>query len=678
VNAPARVRFQGLLGLTVGLGLLLGGCGAGAPGGEVVDATGAGPDVDADAERPGDGGDGIGGDATEPVVTGPRAVFDPGAGADFYRAPWPSDARRLPGGQPALADFPGPRPPWVDAAVGVVEREVVGFAAMPVVYVPFRELAGPPALPSPSGSLDDAASVQLLAVGPGSCGRRVPIRARFDAEGTASRAAEVLMATPVPGFPLEPGATYALVVLASFGGEAGAVAPAPAVREALAGADPSGAEAAALAPLRACLPAAGLDAEAILTATVFTVQDARAELVQVRDAVADPARTPGPQVRGWTHDAGASDPPRQQTFVGRYETPIYQGGETPYAEGGGFVLSAAGEPTIQRWEEVPFALSVPGGEPPPGTPGWPVLIWMDGTGAGLLHHLGGAPTRDALAAGFAVATFAPQFHGERAVPGSDPVLSGFNFLNGEAGRTVFRQQAVDTSYFIRVLREALPDARGEDGAAPPALDTTSLVYAGQSQGALVGAMLAGVEPELGAYALNGTGAYVAATVVERKDPFDVAALLQVLSGVNEPIDVFHPVVQLVQLATEPVDVHTYARAWAGWEGHPDGSHVFLISGDQDPTTPRVLIDHLTIAGDLAPIAPPGWDVDPYGVWHREPAAPPIAGNRLAVSGRPLTMASFLAAGEGHFTIYRRADARAQALTFLESARSGVATIPAPD
>jgi hypothetical protein len=82
-------------------------------------------------------------------------------------------------------------------------------------------------------------------------------------------------------------------------------------------------------------------------------------------------------------------------------------------------------------------------------------------------------------------------------------------------------------------------------------------------------------------------------------------------------------------------------------------------------------------GDLAPLRPPGWDVDPYGVWAREPEAAPLAGNRVALDGTPLTLASHLAANHGHYTIYEVASVRAQAIRFLLTALDGTPEIPAP-
>jgi len=324
-----------------------------------------------------------------------------------------------------------------------------------------------------------------------------------------------------------------------------------------------------------------------------------------------------PQIEGWEGREELSNGTRR-VFFGEYRTPIFQAGEPPYLEEGGFVVDASGTPQRQRWESVPFTIVVPSAV----APAHRVLVWSDGTGASRTGFLSSGLVGKALAAGFVVAKFEPQFHAERAVNGSDAVLHSFNFLNPVSGRTVFRQQAVDTAYFVRVLREALPRQ-----AELPVLDTSSLVYGGHSQGAIVGAIVAGVETEFVAYFLNGVGAYLSSTVVERKDPVDVPQLVASLAGVSvATLEVDHPVVQLMQLCAEPVDPENYAASWRGVAGAPRGAHVFLSNGARDATTPVRSIDAMMLSGWVSPLAGEGWDPDPFSVAELPALPGPIAGN----------------------------------------------------
>ena len=199
-----------------------------------------------------------------------------------------------------------------------------------------------------------------------------------------------------------------------------------------------------------------------------------------------------------------------------------------------------------------------------------------------------------------------------------------------------------------------------------------MLYGGHSQGSLVGGLIAGVESEFAAYVLNGTGAYISVTVIERTDPFDIQALIDEVFLVGRRLDVQHPLVALVQLGTDVVEPHAFAPRWRGTEGHPEGSHVYVVNGLLDHTTFPRSINALTISASLAPIAPAGWDPDPFEVWDLpSEVTPPISGNVGALDGRPLTMVTYLDAEEGHFTIQRNAEARALALRFWRDALSGV-------
>jgi hypothetical protein len=181
-----------------------------------------------------------------------------------------------------------------------------------------------------------------------------------------------------------------------------------------------------------------------------------------------------------------------------------------------------------------------------------------------------------------------------------------------------------------------------------------------------------VESEFAAYVLNGTGSYISVTVVERTDPFDIQALIDEVFLVGRRIDVQHPLVALVQLGTDVVEPHAFAPRWRGHEGNPSGSHVFVVNGYQDHTTFPPSIDALTINAGLAPIAPAGWDPDPFDVWDFPSEVPsPISGNVDAADGSLLTMVTFLDADRGHFTLRRNETAMDLALRFWREALSGV-------
>jgi hypothetical protein len=591
--------------------------------------------------------------------------YDP-AGADFFATPWPSDHRVLADGTVDLGSFPRQEVAIVSQIVEAIEGHIVGFSTMPTGYFQLQGQPADGALPPPIDTLSAAAPVQLIALGAESCGERVPIEMQvsMESDGDLFLPGKVLQIAPVPGFVLRQQVPYAFVVLRSLAMASGAPLERPAEWDAYLAGTKTGPIADSLEPLRACAAQGEIDLEAIALGTVFTVQDVVGPAGALRDAVADPSYSEAPQIAGWAVDAGLSGSD-YTSYTATYQTPIFQTGVSPYAdEGGDIVFDDDGRPIIQRWEEVPMILITPEGSGP-----FPVALWVDGTGWGQWSHVSKSLTQNLLDAGFAVASYMPQFHGERATAGAEPELHTYNFFNPTSGRNVHRQQAADTSYFIRVLREAVPDQ-----TEAPTLDTSRLVLGGQSQGAQNGAMMAAVEPEVHAVVLNGLASYLTITVLERKDMVDYEALLKALLGIYAEVDRFHPALALLQLGADTTDFHNYASAWKGWEGRPAGAHVFVLNGYNDFTTHPLGMNAITIAGDLAPVDPPGWDVDPFGVWDRQPEALPISGNRSGFDGGDLTQATYLDGVTSHFTIYDLPQERARAVAFLVDALDGVPTL----
>lgn len=582
---------------------------------------------------------------------------------DFFATPWPSDGRLLGDGSPDLGLFPGADEGLMLTFREAIEGDVFGYSTMPVIYVAFEEPISRIALPSAATTLRPGSVAQLIEISEDGCGERVPILLGADDDGDPYRDAHTLAASPVPGFALRPSTTYAFVLRREFGLDIGLeIAPPP---EFVAALDGEGPFADSLSLLGRCLEQDELDLESVGVATVFTTQDPTVEL-RALHAYVTSDQVDAPVVSGLAIDPELTRDDLTETWRGTYRTPIFQAGAPPYTEGGGFVFTSTGTPEIQRFEDVPFAISIPDrGDGP-----FPVIVQMPGTGGTIEGTIAGRPGIDAIDAGFAVATFAPQFHDARAVPGSDPIVHGFNYLNPTSGRSVFRQQAIDTSYFVRVLREAISESE-----IAGRIDLSTLLYGGHSQGGLVGGLIAGVDSSFAAYVLNGTGSYISVSIVERTDPFDIQALINDVFGVGRRLDVQHPLTALVQLGTDVVEPHALIPHWRGSEGREHGAHVMVINGFLDPTTFPRQIDALTIGAGLAPIAPAGWDVDPHDVWDLpSEVALPISGNVESFAGDPLTMVTFLDGEEGHFTLQSNPRAMELALAFWRAALSGVPTV----
>ncbi len=620
-------------------------------------ATDSSPDAPApDAAPPADAR--VPSDSAEPDAAPPPALhvrFDP-AGEGFYDTPWPSDARLTAAGTPDLASF-GAQGAAFQNIVAELERSVVGFATMPIAYFAFEEPLERVALPTPIASVAALSPVQLVELA--GCAR-VPVEVAVRAADQRYVGANTLQVKNTVGTVLEPGVPHAVVVLRSFGETTGRPTERPsAFSDALAG---DGTRlAASLQPLKDCFA----DTDSIAVATVFTPQDPVAVLQKMRDLVADPERTETRPPLEVSRDAAWSRRRlRTTTYSGLVEMPVFQTGEPPYnTEGGALVFDDDGEPVVQRWEPVPFAVALRELDDPPSPR--PALVFIDGTGWEPWRHLRSNWMAATLDAGFVVFSFMPQFHGGRAGVEVDPDLPTFNLFNPAAGRTNFREQAAETAFFLRLVREQLA---GVDGL--PAVDTARVAYGGHSQGALAGALTAAVEPGYAAYVLNGLSSYLTYTILTRKDLLDFELAVRTVLQSDVPLDLFNPALQLMQLGSEAVDPHNFARLWRGTAAHPGGNHVFVINGFHDDTTTPRGMDHLTLSAALPTFDPPGWDIDPLGVGRPPVVHPPVAGNARSLEGEPLTLATYLDPDADHFTIYRSSVLREMTLGFWRSALAG--------
>lgn len=585
-------------------------------------------------------------------------------GEGFYRMPWPHDLRRTAEGNVDLRDFPGSRRNAIlQSYLQTVNQDVYGFATMPVLYVPADAPLSSVGLPTPAESLEENALVQLVDLSTESCGKRVPIRVRADGVHDIYETPYRFTVEVVGGAALHPARPYALLLREGLEDASGELLkPNEAFKRALRDEDQNTPLGRVHAPLLRCLPFAP-DDESLLLATVFTTQDPVEELLRLRETVRNPDAVPLHPLEAFERSSLYSTSVRE-VYVGEFQAPIFLRGETPYTDsGGGFVFDALGAPVVQRWENVPFTLSFPStGEGP-----FPVLVWVDGTGATLGSPIGDGWYRRALEEGFAVASPIAPFHDSRAVPGSDEVMSSFNYMNPEAGRSIFRQQATEISYFLRVLGEGMVDELSDIGRS---LDTQNIHYGGHSQGGLVGSMALAVEPDFRSAVLNGTGGWLAVTIIERKDVMNIAGLVSLIFKTRSSLDKSHPVIQVAQMAAEVVDPQSYVRRWAGSPEDPDGLHVLVINGDEDPTTHVDSVNHLLLTADLPVLEPAGWDPDPHGVFEVRSASMPVEANTETPAGHSVLHATWLEPSGGHFTMYYSSFARELAVQLWTSARDG--------
>jgi hypothetical protein len=585
----------------------------------------------------------------------PVALFS-GADPTWGASPWPDDRMRGPDGTLRLPGFDTNGVAFAEAYRDLVETDVFGYPLMPVVYFPLSEAPAALSAFDPRGTLSSGSAVRLIAFpDDATCSVQVPLEiAVFDAE-SPYLPAPALMATPVHGHELAPATRYAAVLGASA--VTPSLARSPAFEAAWSAADEP------LAALRACLGARG---DEVVSATVFTTADTSAELAGFVSHVTSPA-VAIEALDGWTRVEGQSTESRE-VWAGTLPMPIYQAGDSPYdAPGSGGLVTKGDGPQVQRREGAPvtvaWSTAAQSGQRP-------VLVWVGGTGIRQFGHLSAEPVKAALKDGFVVVSMLPQFHGVRAVEGSDPVLSTFNYLNPLAGRAVLRQQAIETAYLARWVRETLA------GLEPvPQVDTGRLTYGGHSQGSLAGALLAGVSDDFSAWVFGGLGGHLSTTLVERKDYLDIQALVALAIG--EPLELvtrYHPIVQLAQVGGDVVDPASYARLWRGRDGGHAGGHAFVVNASADATTPVRSVDSITIASGSAVAGENLWDFDPFQLGGVALDEGEVAGNVQTPSGASVTIVSWLFAGGDHFELLDRPEVGVAAAKFLRAASTGAVPV----
>ena len=582
----------------------------------------------------------------QPVTS---ALFDPSLDGGFASFPWPSDARLTEAGTPDLASFPVlASGDLVDVYRQAVQEMVVGFGTNPQIFVRFDGALDPWTLPTQIETMTAASPILLIDVDEDSPDRDtlVPVKLLWQAEGGVYVDARTLTAITSAGFPLRPGTTYAFVVRCSLLDTEGR--PLVASEEILGlmegGGSPS--LAAVYAPLGPALDRLGVPRTEVASATVFTTGEPTAELRRIRDHVADPERLSSPELVDLV--LTTEDTAGWALYEGTYETPVFQRGDPPYgSEGGGFEFDGD-EPVVQRWESVAFSLTLPLTDAPDG--GFPVVIALPGTGGTIYDHLyeDAVKTMGDLLSEESrrVATFSfePPLHGSRG-EGAQPDLHTFNYFNPESSRCVLRQEAIDASVAIRLLRESLVVQHPE-----LELDASRIGFFGHSQGAHAGALLAAVEPEIDPVYINAMGGGLAYTIVERKSPFDIEELVRQAIGETAPLSVFHPVVGFAQLLAEVVDPINYGAEWFRFASPGEGTSVLLSGGFVDPYTPYVTVNGLSVTAGLPPIEPVEWGI-PEMTWAGiEPVALPLFGNVEAADGEAVTAGLITRGNLGHFVV----------------------------
>ena len=649
-----------------------------------------------DDDGPGDTASGgtttgdVAGDAAELdfVESGTVAMVDLLAEA-LFDAPWPIDTRRTADGLD-LTGFPNPdNIELVNRYLAATSTSVTGYSPTPAIFFRFKAALDPTTFTSVEASAQPGSNVIIVNIDESSSHylTRHPLNTAFQADDSAKFIpVNTLSLQPIFGFPLKHGTTYAAIVTTGVKDAAGQpIGQAKAVHDGLSGTGPL---AELYAPLREWVGRpqnTDVSLDDIAVATVFTVGEPNAELLAIADFVR--VERPAPTILDVVPTSLSAGESGGHTtdydmYEGHYVTPNFQSGEVPYKEkGGGIKLDDAGKPIVQVEETVRFALTVPKGPMPDA--GWPICVYGHGTGGDWKSFAvggGNKPAAELARAGIAVISTDQPLHGTRFDGDTSNYLNSFNFLNPEAARSNFRQSGIDVMVMVRVAREALkvPPAAAL-GGEEILFDASNVFYFGHSHGALSGALVAAYMPGVKATVLSAAGGGLSHTLMERKDLFDIEALLQgaLLIDSKDELSIAHPVLTIIQTLVDITDPLSYAPLFNA----PPGSarkplNILLTEGTKDAATPPISTDNLAAAAEIPIITPQVNASAGHDVLGLVPEVRPVHKDYVNKWGFATAgLAQFKNAD--HFAVFQVDDATKMVVGFFETALSdkdGVPTI----
>lgn len=584
--------------------------------------------------------------APDPDET-PRFYFDLRAGKDperdYFRLPYPADAR-LKGGGIDLEGFPrapaefAPAPELatvIDRWMAHIEQDTAGFALEGAVL--FRSSVTP-------GSIK---GIRYLNITPGhpQYGQKI-LGQTFNAQSGPSSGNNYicdnwLAIEPIDGIPLDPGTTYAVVILDTTkpkaGGEFEQDADLAAMFSTTAPKDPAQAAAwPTFAPLRDYIAAADGDlplrADEIVAATVFTTGPQRDVLARAREAVYQgplqisdlhtcEATGPSP----CSQDPGLSDDERaartcgtDNSFTeiqGRVTLPIYQEGRAPYASLGGKIqLDTQGVPILHDVDSACFSLVVPKGDAPAA--GWPTLVFAHGTGGSFRSAIAEGLAARLADAGIATLALEGLLHGQRRGDSdSDGLVENlpldqliFNLRNPDAARDNPLQAAIDQFTAVRLARNL--DKASAPGPAPTTIDPANIFFMGHSQGAQAGLAFLPHEPDVHAAVLSGAGANLLRAILAKTEPqvdlpngmsYPPAELLQLAfqERPDRPLTSAHPLLQLFNTFVNRSDGDAYSPMLRRQPLPEIGAkHILAYMGHTDSYTPLRAAGSLVVGAGL--------------------------------------------------------------------------------
>jgi hypothetical protein len=612
---------------------------------------------------------------------------------DFYRLPFPNALRMGADGTVDLSRYPRAFDPGsiVYQYIEVIDADLRGFGESSGIYFRFDGLIDESTLPDVAGSVQDTASAYVVDITPGSptYQKKSPVYAHFVSTAYDFIGPNWMTLLPFPGIPLREKTTYAAIltdrIKAKDGGRVHRHADLNAALQNNPSSDPKIAAAqTAYKPLTDWLAQNPDVAPHVVNATVFTTQDATSLIFALRKNIYD--TVPEPQLLDLSY-AGADVKDLNDHYEAHYSGPNYQQGDVPYTtSGGNIVTDANGVPQLVRMEDLRFAMSIPQGTMPAN--GWPVVVYMHGTGGDYHSFLNDHSARTAAkvtdSSGKTIAQLAmvgidEVLHGTRDPTMSDPDLTFFNFRNPYGARYNPIQGALDDFQVVRLLKNINVAAAPTTGV-PIKFDPDRIYYKGHSQGSLTGAIYLAADPEIKAAILSGAGAVLIQTLLNKTSPIDIPSLIG--NTLRDPLDQYHPLLSLLQAYLEISDPVNYGKYY--FNEPPAGfakKSIFQSLGFIDTYAPIPNGKAQALCAGLQPIHPmqDGGDIEGLDLLGLSWGDAPTSLN-VGQGGATGVLCEYKAppGKDGHFVVFDVSAATKQSNRFLAThAATGVATLTVP-
>ncbi len=615
---------------------------------------------------------------------------------DFFRLPFPNDARVKADGTLDLSDFPRPGPSilgvdLVDLYADALSEDFDGFSS--VANITFRlskefnfDTLGTDGNPGANVFFVDITDPQAAEFG-SNRGRSFG----YDSGPSLYECQHTLQVAPNRHDPLLPGHTYAVWLSSAIRSAAGEQAAQDAdLAAVLSDTQPTDATLARVwtqyANFRTYLVDQGLTASSVAGATVFTVQDTTGKMEKLAAAVEAGSlptlssltlcdgSTPSPcEIAGDTERVCGDSSGAFWEVHGRMSVPNFQQGTMPYEfppQGGAITYDGEGDPVVANTIDVCFALTIPKSTAP-GT-GWPLVVHAHGTGGTFKAAVGNGIAEQLATAStpMATLTFDGIGHGERRGTSSrDPDGLVFNVVNPRAARDNHLQGAVDV---VQALRVAQVPAF-QVGAVAADFDPSRTYYFGHSQGSNVGILGVAVTDLAPAAIFSGAGSYLSDGIMHKTSPVDAAAALEVVVG--EALSNGHPIMTIWQTFFDRIDPVNFdplmiTRPPAGVAS----KHVYMSWGQDDTFSPEDTLNITARAMRLHLAEPVLESISSVGSMPR-----PISLNREGgdLVDRTAVCVQYASDGsyDGHFVSNRNAAAVADWTAFLMSAAAGTPVLP---